>query len=580
MKIILEYFFFVLVFISVQLYSQEAPKVLKYPAGLCPPLNIPLLLSGNYGEIRSTHFHGGIDLKTDQVEGKEVFAADSGYVYRIVVQSGGYGHALYLRHPDKRVTVYGHLRQFSPVVSYWAKEQQYHKRSFEVDLYPPVGQFTFRKGELIGISGNTGSSSGPHLHFEIRDHSAAIPLNVLKYDLPIQDGIKPRINWLSVYPLDGNSQVNGLDRNTLIQVSGSNGKYAAVTDDISVAGNIGFGIETVDYLNNTSNPCSPYMISLFKEEELLFRFVLDSIPFSLTGYVKSHVDYAEKMRSGKNIQKLFLDPNNRLPIYKVAVNRGVIHFSDTLLYNMCIAVSDAYGNESKLKFRVRSAGYIPLSVNMQDDSNVVAEFKYDSLNVFEEPDIRVVLPRNALYRNIRFRFSRETSDSTGLSDIFNVHEVFTPLSKSCVVSIKPKNICPKLQSKVLLASMDEKGQWINQGGNFKNGFVTAQVKTFGRFIIAVDTINPEIIPVKFIPDKNYAEGQVISFRITDKGSGISKYAGYIDKRWALFEYDGKNDLLTYTMDGKRLEKGRFHKFEIMVTDERDNVARFAGGFYF
>ncbi len=134
---------------------------------LYPPLNIPLLVSGNYGEIRSTHFHAGIDFKTDQVEGKEVFAADSGYVYRIVVQSGGYGRALYLRHSDNRVTVYGHLRQFSPVVDTWVKDQQYHKKSFEVDLYLQTGQFSFRKGELIGFSGNTGSSGGPHLHFEI-----------------------------------------------------------------------------------------------------------------------------------------------------------------------------------------------------------------------------------------------------------------------------------------------------------------------------------------------------------------------------------------------------------------------------
>jgi murein DD-endopeptidase MepM/ murein hydrolase activator NlpD len=579
MKIISEFFYFVLVFISAQIYSQESPKARMNTAGFYPPLNIPLLVSGNYGEIRSTHFHAGIDFKTDQVEGKEVFAVDSGYVYRIVVQSGGYGRALYLRHSDNRVTVYGHLRQFVPVVDTWVKDQQYHKKSFEVDLYLQIGQFSFRKGELIGFSGNTGSSGGPHLHFEIRDQSASIPLNVLKYDFPILDGIKPRINWLSVYPMDDSSLVNGLNRNVLIQVTGSNEKQFVVKDEISVAGNIGFGIETVDYLNKTSNPCSPYMISLFKEEDLLFRFVLDSIPFSQTGYVKSHIDYAEKIRSGKNIQKLFLDPNNRLPIYKVSVNRGIIYFSDTLMHNIRIAVTDAYGNVSDLKFRVRSA-YLPLSVTMQDDSNVVAAFNYDTLNVFEEPDIRVVIPRNALYKNIRFRFSREPSDSNGLSDIFNIHEVYTPLNKSYVISIKPKDLSPKLQSKVLMASMDEKGQWVSQGGNYKNGFVTAQVQTFGRFFIAVDTISPEIIPVSFTPDKNYAEGQVISFRITDKGSGISKYAGYIDKHWVLFEYDGKKDLLTYTMDGKRLEKGKKHKLEIITTDNRDNVTRFTDGFNF
>ena len=156
---------------------------------------------------RSTHFHAGIDIKTEQVEGKNVLAADSGYVYRIAVQSGGYGHALYLRHPDDRVTVYGHLRQFAPVVDNWVKDQQYRKKSFEVDLYPANWTVFFPgRARLIGFSGNTGSSGGPHLHFEIRDQSASIPLNVLKYDFPIKDEIKPRINWLSVYPLDDSSR--------------------------------------------------------------------------------------------------------------------------------------------------------------------------------------------------------------------------------------------------------------------------------------------------------------------------------------------------------------------------------------
>jgi hypothetical protein len=208
----------------------------------------------------------------------------------------------------------------------------------------------------------------------------------------------------------------------------------------------------------------------------------------------------------------------------------------------------------------------------------VGEFRYDTLNVLEEPDILIVIPRNTLYNNIKFRFSREMSDSTQLSDVFNIHDVYTPLNKSIVISIKPRDLRPELQCKALLASIDEKGQWISQGGNYKNGFVTAQVNTFGRFFIVVDTINPEIVPVNFTSGKTYTEGQVMSFQITDKGSGIRKYDGYIDNRWALFEYDEKNDLLTYTIDGKRLDKGNMHKLEIIITDNRENISRFRSRF--
>jgi hypothetical protein len=581
MQFILQFLIFAGVFDNYQVNLQDSIKDSNKTVYFNSPLNIPLFLAGNYGEIRSAHFHGGIDLKTEQVEGKTILAADSGYVFRIAVQSGGYGHALYLRHPSGLVTVYGHLRQFTPQIDAWVKEQQYRKKSFEVDLNPDERQFVFRKGEMIGLSGNTGSSGGPHLHFEIRDKSASIPLNGLKYSFPIKDLVKPKIEWLCIYPLDDSSTVNGLNRKLLLPVSIlKNNLYIKANNPI-LSGNIGFGIVTYDLLSNSLNKCEPYSMSLYEDSILHFRCVIDSIPFSQTGYVASLIDYEEKIRTGKTIQKLYVDPNNNLPIYKKAMNRGIMNFSDAMEHNIVISVVDAYDNRSDLLFKVHSSELKgPVASLPKNDTNIVAQFFYDSINVYETSEARVVVPKDALFDNIKFQFTRIETDSGKFSPVFSIHREETPLKRSFVLSIKPRNLPPYLRSKAGITGIGIKWNVISQGGSYKKGYVTAQVKSFGRFYVSVDTIAPVIKPSGFRQGGKYTDGQVLSFRIRDYGSGIAKYSGYVDQEWALFEYDGKNELLFYRIDGKRIQKGKTHKVEVIVSDNRENFTRFESTFYY
>jgi hypothetical protein len=581
MQFILQLLIFAGVFDNYQVNLQDSIKDSHKTVYFASPLNIPLFLAGNYGEIRSAHFHGGIDIKTQQVEGKTVVAADSGYVFRVAVQSGGYGHALYLRHPTGLVTVYGHLRQFTPEIDAWVKEQQYRKKSFEVDLSPDKKQFVFRKGETIGISGNSGSSGGPHLHFEIRDNSASIPLNGLKYAFPIKDLVKPKIEWLCIYPLDDSSTVNGLNKKLLLPVSMLKNNLYIKANNPSVSGNIGFGIVTYDLLSNSLNKCEPYSMSVYEDSLLYFRCIIDSIPFSQTGYVASMIDYEEKIKNGRTIQKLFVEPNNNLPIYKKAINRGGIRFSDSLEHHIMISVADAYDNRSDLIFNVHSSGFKgPLASLPKNDSEVVAQFYFNSLNVYETAEAKVVVPKDALFDNIKFRFVRTETDSGRYSPIFNVHQEGVPLKRSFVLSIKPRNLPPYLRTKAGITGIGEKGNVISQGGSYKNGYVTAQVKSFGRFFVSVDTVAPVIRPSGFRQGGRYSDGQVLSFRIRDYGSGIAKYSGYIDQEWALFEYDGKNENLFYRIDGKKIHKGKTHKIEVIVSDNRENYTRFESTFYY
>ncbi|MBN2814449.1 MAG: M23 family metallopeptidase, partial [Bacteroidales bacterium] len=222
-------------------------------SAFCSPVDIPILLSGSYGELRSTHFHAGIDIKTQQTEGKNVLAAAEGYVYRIVVQTDGYGKALYLRHPGGKITVYAHLSMFSPAVEAYVKENQYRRKSFELDLYPEAGKFSYKCGEQIGLSGNTGSSEGPHLHFEVRDRSGSVPLNPLNYGFAIADKTKPRISGLFIYNLVVSDRSKKVIAKTELSLTGNNGHYRLTNDTVTIAGPVGIGIETYDYFDQSTN---------------------------------------------------------------------------------------------------------------------------------------------------------------------------------------------------------------------------------------------------------------------------------------------------------------------------------------
>ena len=544
-----------------------------------PPLDIPLLLSGNYAEIRSTAFHAGIDIKTQQVEGKNVLAADDGYISRIAIQSGSYGKAVYMKHPGGLVTVYGHFSSFAPELEKYVTDQQYLKKSFTVDLYPEPGRFTFKKGELIGLSGNTGNSGGPHLHFEIRDESSTIPLNVLNYELPITDNIPPTIGWLAVYPVDRQNKIIGGNNELLIKTEGTGNRFTVSPAVIPVNGNIAFGIESYDYLNNSANSCTPYTIELLLDNKQIYFCRFDSIPFSMMNYVKSHIDYGEKVKSGKVIHRLFVEPNNRLKIYKVAVNRGIISITDTRVHNVLINVTDTYGNRSVLQFDIRNTGEVNTQFKDEQRNNVVSKFTYSASNSFENDSVRIMIPANALFDDLDFMY-RHIPDSNNIKDIYQIHNEYIPLLNSYILSIKPFNVPTSLLNKSYIAILGNDNTSSSQGGEYHNGYITTQTRLFGKFYLATDTISPAINPLRFRNNSTYSEGDTISFKITDDQTGVRSYNGYIDNQWSLFEYDGKNDLLFYKIDGERLQHNVLHSLEVIVTDNKDNVNRYTGSFRF
>jgi len=538
------------------------------------PLNIPLLLSSNFGELRIDHFHSGIDIKTQGVTGKEVLAASNGYIYRIGVSPGGFGNALYIKHPSGYSTVYGHLDRFTKEIEDFVKDYQYEKKSFAVNLYPSKSKFPVRKGELIAYSGNSGSSGGPHLHYEIRQSDNEKPVNPLLFEFGTSDNITPVIEKLFIYPLSASTSINGKNSIKKIDVAGGHGNYYIPADkQILINGRAGFGIKAFDLLNDSYNKCAVYSIELVIDSMTIFKYLMDEFSFSESKYINSHIDYETYMREKIYVQRTYLLPNDKLSVYSNLVNRGIFNFNEEKTYNASIIVTDVNNNESTLSFHIKS---LPDNKPVQEtkpDTNAIL-MPFNKQNRFISEDIRVRIPEGALYDNLSFTYNRLPGNKSMLSDLHQVHNKFNPVHRSYTLSIKPKFVPSGEESKMLIIQLDEDQKRIPLSSKWEEGYLEAEAGTFGNFYAGIDTLAPTITANGLLSNSDLSGKREIRIRITDDLSGIKSYEPEIDGNWALFEYDQKNDLLVYIFDEKRIKRGSEHYLKLKLTDNKDNISYF------
>jgi murein DD-endopeptidase MepM/ murein hydrolase activator NlpD len=535
-----------------------------------PPVDIPMILSGNFGELRADHFHSGIDIKTRGTIGHPVFSMEEGYVSRIKVQANGYGKSIYIDHPNGYTSVYGHLDRYREDIAAYVNEMQYKYRSHALDLYLKPGQFPIEKGALIAYSGNTGGSSGPHLHFEIRTSGNQHPTNVLQYGFPIEDNLAPRFISLSLVPGDNSSHVNGTAEKLSVRTVRDNGIYTIPYGTVvRASGKVGISVEVFDYLNGASNRCGVYTLDLYVDGQKLYSHSMDEFSFSETRYVNAHIDYEELIRSGTKAHRLYRLPNDRLRIYKELTEDGWIQIDKERNYQLRIVASDVGGNTATLEFQIRG----DTVSSIQDKSGHLRGklMPYQQLNRFETDEVSVEIPANALYQDLLFTYVQLPADTQFQSGLHQIHDSGTPLHLPYSLAIKTTMTDPALRGKLLLVTYNEEHELEPAGGEFINGTVMASVTNFGMYAVALDTVSPEIIPDPATAKKDLSGAKIMKFLIRDTLSGIDQYNGYIDNQWALFEYDPKNDLLTYTFDKKRLDAGSEHELELYVSDEKGNV---------
>ncbi len=551
-------------------------QTLNFPENyFTSPVPFRIYLAANFGEIRPDHFHSGIDIKTNSRSGEELLAAAEGFISRITVLPGGFGKAVYIQHPDGHTSVYGHLSRFTPKVEAYIRQKQYETESFSQNLFPQASRFIIKQGDLIGYSGNSGSSNGPHLHFEIRETHNQHPTNPLLYGLPIEDNISPIIRNIMIYPLPVANNKQGISEKTEYAVRGGYGNYTLRENQtIMVPPRFGIGIETYDLLNGYPNKCGVYSIELKIDSTRHSLILFNEFAFNETRYVNSHIDYQERTENRRNIQKTFSEPNNRSRIYETLINRGFIQPDDLDEHRVEFIIRDASQNTSSLRFNFQAVPAGNEGAPDEHKKDYLMTLPYDQKSSYKTTGFEMAIPPDAFYNSVNFKLAITPSVSSALSRTYHVHDQIVPIHKYISIRIKPDSIPAGAEGKLLLGGLDDQGKIFARGGEWKEGMVEFLTRDFGKYLVVIDTVPPTIHPVNFRANQDLSRLTSMRFTIKDDFSGVSGYQGYIDGKWALFEYDPKNDRLEYIFDGKRLEKNKLHELRIVVTDNKENMVEY------
>lgn len=538
------------------------------------PLDINLSITGSFAEIRGNHFHSGIDFAVQQKEGLPVYAVADGLVSRVKVSPIGFGNALYIDHPNGFTSVYAHLYKFNDTISQYVLTAQYKAKSFDVDLFP-AGKKDFiyvKKGQLIGYAGNSGSSGGAHLHFEIRNTITENIINPLLFGLSLTDNFSPYIDFIKIYPDDRNSYIG--DKNEALKFNvkktGRNEYKLAIADTLKMWGNFSIGVQAFDFNQSQSNRNGFYKVMMSKDEQEFFSMQCDSFAFAESRYVNASIDFPSNYNLGNRIVKSKKLSGNKLSFFDTKGSNGVINFIDGDLHTVAISVADQAGNRIDLTFIVKSekpGGIVQVPALIESDTSVLIRF--DKQGQFENKDIKVEFPTGSLYSDQAFLYSKKPQTKGLFSDIHYLHTPEEPIHNRIKVSIRARNLPASLQNKALLVRIDRDGKRSSAGGGYESGFVTAATNLFDGYAIGIDTIAPSIKPSA----ENVKSKTMLKFTVSDNFSGITKYRGELNGKWVLVEWDPKNKRMQYRFDFM-VQEGS-NTFVLYLEDAKGNKSQSA-----
>ena len=555
---------------SANLFAQNVIQGKQYPQGVFRyPLDLPPSTAGSFGELRPSHFHSGLDFKTNQRTGYPVHAVYDGWVSRLRVQYGGFGHALYITHPNGYTSVYGHIASFMPEVAKYIRDYQYKNQTFEADIPVPRGLFAVRKGDVVAISGNEGASAGPHLHFELRDSLTEETINPQLFGLTIPDDKPPVISAIGVYHLNGNP-FSEKTPHEFLAVTGSAGNYRLTNPHVlNISGNTGFGI-TVNDMNNASiNRNGIYSVELKLDGRTVYTFAVERFAFDQTHAINAYIDYPAFITTRRWMQKCFIMPGSRISLYPQSTNRGIMVFNDNQLHDVEYVVKDVAGNTSTLALKVQSN----TSANdAAPDKPLGKLFKYDQKNEFANDKVKVTIMPGNLYEDLDFMYSELPIKPGALSVTHRIHNKFTPIHDEYNIQIKPDVSLGAYANKAVIISAAAGCI----GGEYEGGYITATAHGFGDFYIKLDTVAPVIRPINIKNGGNMRLARAINLRMSDNMSGVKTYTGKIDGKWVLMELNYKTKILSYTFNND-IVPGK-HTFELTVSDYKNNTSTFTAEF--
>jgi hypothetical protein len=560
-----------LILLLFLLLQTEGLKAQDQP-GFIPPLELSPALSGTFGEPRTNHLHSGLDFRTMEKTGWPVRAVADGYVARIKVEPGGFGKALYISHPNGLMTVSAHLERFHPTISAYVEAIQYAQEQFQVDIFPKAGELPVRAGDTIAWSGNSGSSSGPHLHFEVRDDATQHILNPLLHGFRVGDSEPPLIRLLALYPLDSFSTVDGKAQAATFSTRLTGQAYQLSGKAIpEISGQIGLGIQTYDPSDGSTAYCGPYSLKLLVDGREIYAREMSRFSFDNTRYVNSMIDYPTFRSQNRLIHLLYVQPGNKSETILKQQDRGVLTFVQPGLHLIRIMVGDASGNISELSLTLR---YRPSESSQK--SNLPED--WDAEKNISGSGFEATIPAGALYTPLTPEYSTQPGLGNTCSALHTLGPEFTPLHKRIQLSIRDDSLPEHLRTKALLV-MVNKSSLSALGGAWEGGMVTGSTFSFGTYAIATDTVPPSITPLFMPSAETSPEDGVIRITVTDDLSGIASFVALIDGQWALFDYDAKNNLFVHTLRPERTQPGQNHQIDLSVRDAKDNLSTFTTSFY-
>ncbi|MEZ4944161.1 MAG: M23 family metallopeptidase [Cyclobacteriaceae bacterium] len=579
----------------------------------------PNLLAGTMGELRSNHFHSGIDVRTNGRIGVPIRSAQQGYVSRISISTGGYGNALYITHPNGHTTVYGHLDRFEKKIADYVRREQYRKKSFDINLYFKSGTFNINRGDTVAYSGNSGGSSGPHLHFDIRDKNNEA-LNPLIFNFgEVVDNIPPIVQKIAFRTMDINSRINDQFGRFEFYVVKEGDNYK-LPFPILASGTIGIELLGHDRLDNSRSKCGINHIEMFAGDQRVFKQVIDKVNFGETRNILTLMDYTTLKNSGERYNKLYVDDGNDLDYYAGTKNKGMVTVkADDVPIK--ILMKDSYGNESEVNLSLKPSTP-PTEVNTMAPSSRNFSHQYienileinssrtlgdsaiayfssgsekvspaysgkshhiflfdlrkklpDSVKVGDQTlrtDFKDMIPAGVPYKYysdlVDINFSRSSLYDTVFlrvkhsnkdKEVFSIGDSIYPINRNLSITLKPRGSYTEKFS--VYRSAGRYFQYM--GGTWSNGKITFSSRDFGDFVLLEDTNAPTIRKIA-------VNGAAARFKIYDDLSGIAYYEASINGEWLLMNYDYKTNMIwAERQDSKVALKG---DLSVKVVDNAGN----------
>ncbi|NND77437.1 MAG: M23 family metallopeptidase [Flavobacteriales bacterium] len=530
------------------------------------PIDFTISLSGNFGDFRTNHFHSGIDIRTQGTVGKNIYACADGYISRIRISPYGYGNAIYIDHPSGYTTLYGHLRSFNQEIAEYIEQKQYELELNTIDHYLEPNEMPVKSGDVIAKSGNSGSSSGPHLHFEIRESETEHPLNPLFFGFDVPDDVKPEIYGVYIYPLEKWSTINGQMGEQYFTAIKKGNNYG-LSEKVAVSGKVGIGLYALDRFKNGKYKHTFNALSMKVNGKTTYQFKYDELVFETLRDVNSHMDHEKKILAKQKVTKCFKDGHSRLEIYDVIEGNGILDIFPDETKTIEIAVVDAELNESVISFNLNGV--------QNDLREVVREQSVKTLladqeNAYHSESLSIFFPEGRLYRDVQMNIHHNLGKTH--TDSYEITPVYEPLKDWYTLKLKYGPVEEELQSKMTIMLKRKCGKIKPLYSTYDNGWISCRTKEFGEYFVGIDTIAPSIEMI----NKNIEIGK-ISFNVRDNFDQFEYYEARVDNRWLMLFFDRKVRKFHCDLRDLDLENGE-HELEFWVKDAQGNRGTFKRSF--